>query len=104
LQHISRLEHSKFEDENSLCCGGSLGNIKMSSQNKQKISNDTAARLTAGKPDTLATACPLCKKTLAASTETKVADISEIVAEALAETETKKRHTRKMMAANIINM
>jgi Fe-S oxidoreductase len=104
LQHISRLEHSKFEDENSLCCGGSLGNIKMSSQNKQKISNDTAARLTAGKPDTIATACPLCKKTLAASTETKVADISEIVAEALAETETKKRHTRKMMAANIINM
>jgi len=31
----------------------------------------------------LQTACPLCKKTFSAVTETRVADISEIVAEAL---------------------
>jgi Fe-S oxidoreductase len=83
LKHVSRLEKSKFEDENSLCCGGSLGNMKISYQKKNKIARDTAAELTKGNPDILATACPLCKKTFSAATETRVADISEIVAEAI---------------------
>jgi len=83
LRHVARLEKSKYEDENSLCCGGSLGNMKISSQKRHKISRDAADELTKGKPDILATACPLCKKTFSAATETRVADISEIVADAL---------------------
>ena len=83
LKHVTRLQNTDYEDENSLCCGGSLGNIKMSSKTKSLIAHDTAAFLTKSSPDILATACPLCKKTLASVTETKVADISEIVAEAL---------------------
>jgi Fe-S oxidoreductase len=84
LNHVSRLEKSNFEDENSLCCGGSLANMKISSQNKKKIAVDAAIELTKNNPDILATACPLCKKTFAAVTEIRVADICEIVAEALA--------------------
>jgi Fe-S oxidoreductase len=83
LRHVSRLEHSEFEDENSLCCGGSLANLKISSKQRHAIARDAAAELTKGNPDILATSCPLCKKTFASSTETRVADISEIVAEAL---------------------
>ena len=83
LKHVARLQKTNFEDENSLCCGGSLGNMKISSQKKAKIACDAAAELTKGNPDILATACPLCKKTFSSATETKVADISEIVAEAL---------------------
>jgi Fe-S oxidoreductase len=83
LTYVSRLEKSKFEDENSLCCGGSLSNMKISYQKKHKIAQDAAVELTKGNPDILATACPLCKKTFSAATETRVADISEIVAEAL---------------------
>jgi Fe-S oxidoreductase len=83
LHHISRLEKCNFEDENSLCCGGSLANLKISSQNKKKIAFDSVNELTKNNPDILATACPLCKKTFSAVTETRVADISEIVAEAL---------------------
>lgn len=83
LRHVSRLEKSKFEDENSLCCGGSLANMKISYQQKNKIAHDAAAELTRGNPDILATACPLCKKSFSSATETRVADISEIVAEAL---------------------
>ena len=83
LRYVARLEKTRFDDENSLCCGGSLGNIKISQNNRQKISRDAAAQLTTGKPDILATSCPLCKKTFTNSTATKVADISEIVAEAL---------------------
>jgi Fe-S oxidoreductase len=85
LSHVSRLEKSNFEDANSLCCGGSLGNMKISSKKKHKIASDAAAELTKGNPDILATACPLCKKTFSSATETKVADICEIVAEALVE-------------------
>jgi Fe-S oxidoreductase len=84
LRHVARLDKTNFEDENSLCCGGSLANMKISSQNRHKIACDTAAELTKGNPDILATACPLCKKTFNSATYTKVADISEIVAEAIA--------------------
>ena len=90
LRYVARLEKTGFEDENSLCCGGSLGNIKLSQDKKRQIAADAAARLTIGNPDLLATACPLCKKTLASVTNTKVADISEIVAEAIAVNQPKK--------------
>jgi len=83
LKHISRLEKSKFEDENSLCCGGSLANMKISNKKKIQIAINSAAEMTKSHPDILATACPLCKKTLTSATETKVSDISEIVSEAL---------------------
>jgi Fe-S oxidoreductase len=83
LNHVSRLEKSNFEDENSLCCGGSLANMKVSSGNRRKIALNACGELTKNNPDILATACPLCKKTFAAVTETRVADIAEIVSEAL---------------------
>jgi len=83
LNHVTRLQKSDFEDENSLCCGGSLANLKISYRQKKMIARDVAAELTKNNPDILATSCPLCKKTLAAATETKVADIAEIVAEAI---------------------
>lgn len=83
LNHVSRLEKTKFEDSESLCCGGSLANMKLSSSKRTKISSDAAVALTTDNPDILATACPLCKKSFSAVTSTRVADISEIVAEAL---------------------
>ncbi len=83
LRHVSRLEKTRFEDSNSLCCGGSLGNMKISYQQKHKIACDAAAELTRNKPDILATACPLCKKSFSRATDTRVADISEIVSEAI---------------------
>ena len=96
LSHVSRLEKSNFEDDNSLCCGGSLANMKISSYNKKKIASDAAIELTKGNPDILATACPLCKKTFSAVTETRVADISEIVAEALIVTPIEKNSSNRV--------
>jgi Fe-S oxidoreductase len=84
LKHISLLESGRYDDENSLCCGGSLGNLAISCNQRQMIARDAASKLTASAPDILATACPMCKKTFASATETRVADISEMVAEALA--------------------
>ncbi len=83
LSHVARLEKSKYEDENSLCCGGSLGNLKISAGKKRRIATDTAMALTRNNPDILATACPLCKKTFSMVSGTTVKDISELVADAL---------------------
>lgn len=83
LRYVARLQKTGAEDENSLCCGGSLGNMKISYSQKHKIAVDAARILTKDNPDVLATACPLCKKTFASATSTKVADIAEIVAEAI---------------------
>ena len=91
LRHVARLLKSDFEDENSLCCGGSLGNMKISSRQKSMIAHDVASELTKDNPDILATSCPLCKKTLSAATTTRVADISEIVADAIVRPAIKKK-------------
>ncbi|MBK7628054.1 MAG: (Fe-S)-binding protein [Bacteroidales bacterium] len=95
LRHVTRLQETKFSDADSLCCGGSLGNMKISSGDKHKIARDAASLLTKDNPDILATACPLCKKTFSSASETKVADISEIVAEALSLNEVKKNSNKK---------
>ncbi len=100
LRHVTRLQETKFEDAESLCCGGSLGNMKISSKDKHKIARDAASELTKDNPDILATACPLCKKTFSSATGTKVADISEIVAEALSLNEVKKNSIKKTHSVN----
>jgi Fe-S oxidoreductase len=99
LRHVSRLEVSKFEDANSLCCGGSLANMKIGSRNRNKIALDAASELTRTNPDILATACPLCKKSFASATRTRVADIAEIVAEALIDPPVKKSKRKKILSA-----
>lgn len=83
LKYVACLQSNEYEDGNSLCCGGSLANTKIEYQTKLKIAKDAAAELTKQSPDYLATACPMCKKTLAAATDTKVVDVAELVANAI---------------------
>jgi Fe-S oxidoreductase len=90
LAHVANLQRTEFDGENSLCCGGSLANLKLESGKKSMIAADAAAELTKCKPDIIATACPLCKKTFSNATEIKVADIAEIVAEEISEIQKKK--------------
>ena len=98
LSHVSKLDKSNFEDENSLCCGGSLANMKISSPDRRKIAIQAANELTKSDPDILATACPLCKKTFTGVTETRVADISEIVAEALVQRPLNKNNSSQVVS------
>lgn len=86
IKHVATLEATAFDDENSLCCGGSLGNIMLSRDKRQKIAEDVCTKLTECSPDSLITACPLCKKTLSQATGTRVMDIAELAVEALADT------------------
>jgi Fe-S oxidoreductase len=92
LAYVSELMKTGFDGENSLCCGGSLANLKLDHRKKSEIASDVIAELTKCKPDILATACPLCKKTLSKVTDIRVADIAEIVAGDISEVQ--KRKTR----------
>ncbi|MBG0858462.1 MAG: (Fe-S)-binding protein [Bacteroidales bacterium] len=84
LQHVARLQKTPYDDINSLCCGGSLGNMKLGYKEKSRITRNAVSHLTKGNPEILVTSCPLCKKTFAAATKTRVADIAEIVAGVIA--------------------
>ena len=83
ISYVAELRHVAEENSMSLCCGGSLGNLTLSSGKRALIAADAARTLTQSEPDELITACPLCKKTFMNATETKVSDIAELVAAAL---------------------
>jgi len=83
LQNISTLKPIADECKHSLCCGGSLANITLQSADKQRIAEKTMQTLTANSPDVVATACPLCKKTLDRTHIAPVADVAELVADAM---------------------
>ena len=104
LNYVARLEPTEYEDGKSLCCGGSLGNMQISASQKRKIASDTVSCLTRNNPDVLATACPLCKKTLASVTDIHVADIAEIVADSLPEhTADYKKIRRSLMRHELVD-
>ena len=80
LQMTGTLVPSNFERENALCCGGSLGNTKIDQASKDKITKHLVEELSAPNPELLATACPVCKRTIARHSAIKVMDIAEVVA------------------------
>jgi Fe-S oxidoreductase len=97
ISYVAELQQASQERSMSLCCGGSLGNLTLSSEKRALIAADAARILTIASPDELITACPLCKKTFGQATATKVSDIAELVASALpkpAEGASKRRPSR----------
>jgi Fe-S oxidoreductase len=83
LKKFSVLVPMKKEKEKAFCCGGSLANIKITSEERGKIRDKAMKVYQAYKPDSLVTACPLCKKTFAGNSSVKVHDIAELVWQAV---------------------
>ncbi|MBI5219564.1 MAG: (Fe-S)-binding protein [Bacteroidia bacterium] len=79
LSRTSQLVPMKNEKNNSWCCGGSLGDFKLSAEQKSEITRDVLMEFMAYSPEIIATACPLCKKTFAKYGNAKIQDIAEIV-------------------------
>ncbi|MCK3685711.1 (Fe-S)-binding protein [Maribellus sp. YY47] len=73
----------KNEKHMAHCCGGSLGNLKISQVERSLLRNQAVEDYLRYRPDVLATACPMCKKTFSRHPNLKVLDISEAVANAL---------------------
>lgn len=104
LSYVAELQNTEYDSENSLCCGGSLANLKLDHQKKTSIASDVALKLTKGNPDILATSCPLCKKTFSKVSKTKVADIAEIVAEQISEVQKKKSRISTLNIKELMNI
>jgi Fe-S oxidoreductase len=104
ISHVARLQRTPHERADSLCCGGSIADLKIGQKGRNSIALDVATKLTSGNPDILATACPLCKKTLSGFTETRVADIAEIVAEEISGIQKKKRKTSGLNIRELVDI
>jgi Fe-S oxidoreductase len=85
LRQAVTLMDTGYERKDGLCCGGSTGNAILTADQRRRIAQDALKKLTAGKPDLLVTACPLCKKTFAGAGNQPVKDIAEVVADAITE-------------------
>lgn len=84
LKQIAEVADVTQDRENSLCCGGSIGDLAMSATQRNIIRDGALSILCESQPDMLVTACPLCKKTLDTGNGLIVKDIAEIVAERMA--------------------
>jgi Fe-S oxidoreductase len=102
LNKTLKLTQIKSEKDNALCCGGSLANLKISMQDRQKISADTIKTLTAQNPDAIITSCPLCKKTFSQKADVQVLDIAEIVAKSLVINEPIKKQIKETAKETVI--
>ena len=80
LKKFTDLRPLTLERSDSLCCGGSLGNLSMEVDERCAIQKATADYLNSGNPEFIATSCPMCKKSIAQYSVAPVKDIAELVA------------------------
>jgi Fe-S oxidoreductase len=83
LSKVADLIPLAHENNDSLCCGGSLGMFTMPLTQRESITKEALSNLMEQKPDVLATACPLCKKTFTRFSPVDVKDIAELVYESI---------------------
>ncbi len=81
LQQLGELKKAEKEGKESICCGGSLGSLTLSYEDRGKITQGSLDALTVNNPDKIITACPLCLKTFADKSSRPVVDIAQIVNE-----------------------
>jgi len=94
LKHFNNLIPILQEKENSLCCGGSLGNLSMYPDERCAIQKATSEYLNSADAEIIATSCPMCKKSIAQFSDAPVKDIAELVAASL-ETTAKSQKSSK---------
>ncbi len=80
LKKFTDLRPLSQEKSDSLCCGGSLGNLSMDTEERCAIQKATADYLNSGNPEFIATSCPMCKKSIGQFSVAPVKDIAELVA------------------------
>lgn len=80
IDNIGLLTPGKSNRDMSVCCGGSIGSITMTLEERDEITKNSIKDLMHNNPEEIVTACPLCLKTFARLAPVKVRDIAEIVA------------------------
>ena len=83
IDNIGLLTRGKSDKDMSVCCGGSIGSITMTIEERDEITTNSIKDLMHNNPEEIVTACPLCQKTFARKSPIAVKDIAEIVVENL---------------------
>jgi Fe-S oxidoreductase len=83
LNQMAKVVDIQEDRKNSLCCGGSIGEIAMNANQRNVIRDGALKKLCESDPDVLVTACPLCKKTFDSGNQVVVKDLAEMVAESM---------------------
>ena len=83
IDNIGLLTRGKSDKDMSVCCGGSIGSITMTIEERDEITANSIKDLMHNNPEEIVTACPLCQKTFARKSPIAVKDIAEIVVENL---------------------
>jgi len=83
IRKVADLVNVREEREKAHCCGGSLGMFEASNSQKDLMTKAALNILVENQPETIATSCPLCKKTLGRHASVGVKDIAELVYEAI---------------------
>jgi Fe-S oxidoreductase len=83
LAKVADLVPVEQDGADAMCCGGSLGILNVSQEQRDIMTNSVIRNLTGNQPDLIATGCPLCKKTLARKSPVEVRDIAELINQAI---------------------
>ena len=67
------------ESEESICCGGSIGNLTIDTNSRKEIGTLEISRAISKDATAVVTSCPLCKRSLAKLTNLPILDIAETV-------------------------
>ena len=76
----SLVEAGKHHAE-SICCGGSLGSLSLSFEQRQPMTRNALDNLTVADPDQIVTGCPLCLATFVRAADRPVRDLAEVLDE-----------------------
>jgi Fe-S oxidoreductase len=79
LKHIGNPDQTPFRKNKSLCCGGSLANLRIRADQRKKITVDAFQKLTQNNPDFLITSCPRCEQTFSTVADRPVMDVVEFI-------------------------
>ncbi len=63
----------------SICCGGSLGSLSLSFEQRRPMTQNALDNLTLADPDQIVTGCPLCLATFTRLADRPVRDLAEIL-------------------------
>lgn len=85
LQAAGELVEAEKHGDESICCGGSLGSLTLSYEDRTDITRHALDNLMYASPEKIVTACPLCLKTFSPYSPKKVTDFAEIVADNMIE-------------------
>ncbi len=81
LAAVAELVEAGKNRAESICCGGSLGSLTLSYEQRQPMTRNALDNLTVAGPDQIVTGCPLCLTTFVRLSDRPVRDFAEILDE-----------------------